>query len=474
MNDFLAMFALAAFLACYAFVAYRSRLIALSLLILVAPWRSILSHLGGAPFVMGSAPVGLGAIVLDGMLVLLLAGWLLAHIISGRPPYLPVRSMAVYLATMALFVVISPSLLGGMVGFRNTALVVAIAIMAADEVKNERDLIVLAAAVIGGALPFGVLGIAQFYYGSLLPGWLQYETGGSIFGLAGYFRANGTIGNPLVYGHFMGLFVLMLYPLATVMKARLEPCTFVGLFIGILAVAVSLSRSSWYGLLLGLAVVTVLNWRNGAWRGARSLIGAIGAITAVTVLLLGVNRDMRHVFASRFLSADVASQQTTITRLEAGQYGVTRLWSKHILGVGLGRYGAGYARFVPLSEEERVKINGVFVSDNYYLKILVETGVMGLIAFILLLAETLMRLARSARSSKGNIPRALAIGGLGCAVATVVIGLFSNSLDSRIVGLYFWLCVGLGLGAEKVSAISRPETANLVNGDLNFTRRRNG
>ena len=464
MRDLLVLIGVVILLACYASVACRTRVIALSLLILMAPWRSILSHLGGEPFVIGSARVGVVAIVLDGMLVILLTSWVSLHLISGRPFYLAVRMMPIYVAIMAMFVFASPSLMGGMIGFRNTALVVTAAIIAADEVKEERDLIVLAVALIGGALPFAVLGIAQFYLGGRLPGWLQYESGvpaTALAGVMGYFRANGTIGNPLVYGHFVALPVLMVYPLLAVTRAKLAFYTFVGLAIGIVAVGVSLSRSSWYGLLPGLVATTILNWRNGAWRGAVSLIGA------TALLLFAVTPEMRGAFADRFLSADAGSQQTAMTRLETAQLAASGLSRKHILGVGLGRYGGGYGRFVPLSEEESIKANGVLVTDNYYLKLLIETGIAGLTAFTLLLAETLVRLYRSARFCQREIPRALAIGSIGCAVATVFTGLFSNSLDSRIVGLYFWLAVGIGLGAEKVEATEQSEmndpiTRNLI------------
>lgn len=282
-----------------------------------------------------------------------------------------------------------------------------------------------------------------------------------IFPDRGFFRAFGSFGQPNPFGGFMGLLTplaMMLtiayglqlwslwrknhhishfnlslsgyYGLATLAMggaviASWSRGAWLGLGVAILAVVVAFPRKLWQGLGLFAVVVVIggLIWMSG--RLPSSLTDRIGSATQELFVL----SDVRGV--------DINPENyAVIERLAHWQaalnMGRTNAW----LGVGFGNYDATY-------ETYRL-INWKFSlghAHNYYLNVLAETGIIGLVAYIGLFVWLLM-LTWQTRKHPDNLARFTAVGLLGSWVYLATHSMTDNLYVNNVF-IHFGVMIGI-------------------------------
>jgi putative inorganic carbon (hco3(-)) transporter len=460
--------------------------VALGLLLAGLPWWVGGALVGGtAVFLLTliNPLVGLGLVLLlgpfgalegvlfgwgvdSGQIALLftLAVWL-ARGLGRRRVVLPTTflnvPLALFLLVMAITLLDAPSLI---VGFKELIKWI------------EIGLIVLLVADIGAETPKGpwlLVGMLLF------SGLVQAAIGIWQFGLRGegpehflvlgrFYRAAGTFEQPNPYGGFMNLSVLLaagillgLLPQAwanwrqTVKGARFAPCGLPLLLLALvtaltgLAVFVSWSRGAWLGLAAGTAVLLFF-WPRNRWRGL-ALVGGAGLLfwlglqaglvpAGVADRLVSFSQDLRFgdVRGVDINDANYAVLERLAHWQAALEMAREQLW----WGVGFGNYEPAYADYALINWPAALGH-----AHNYYINLLAETGVVGLLAYVGLWLVIIWQTGRVLQQSTGA-SRGIALGLLAVWTALAVHHLVDKLYVNNI---YVHLGVMLGLLAVLVS-----------------------
>jgi len=193
-----------------------------------------------------------------------------------------------------------------------------------------------------------------------------------------------------------------------------------------LAVVFSWSRGAWLGFLAGAGVLALFSTR-------RPLTGAVVAALAAAVLggglMLGVAAgfgpalsiaDRLGGFAGQFTLGDMRGVDITtenfsvLERLAHWQAAVDMARDNPWLGVGFGNYEAAYPTYALINWPDALGH-----AHNYYLNLLAEVGLLGLLAYLVFWLAVVWQTARVARRLAWPM-RGLAIGLLAAWAALAV------------------------------------------------------
>ena len=241
-----------------------------------------------------------------------------------------------------------------------------------------------------------------------------------------------------------------------------------GLFVlGIPALMLTYSRSSWFAFILGFLFI-------GLWikRDRRVVIALASFIIVVVGYLAITGISVRYIteipgqtITERFL------ETFSYARWRGEYYGLGRLYwdvqtplrvipSSPIFGVGPGQFGGGAA-----SALHNTKVYdalglpfGVFGTegaiDNNWFAIWGETGTLGLILYLWMFIVLFKQSVQTYRNSNDPFTRALTIGFAACVLGVSLNAMTSTLFEIRTAAFYFWLYAGfvvvLGKVKEKV------------------------
>lgn len=254
-------------------------------------------------------------------------------------------------------------------------------------------------------------------------------------------------GMPLVYAAcaFAGAYVLWGPPRRRVLALGFFGLTFLGILI-------SLNRNMIIGLVLGLAVATLLTPSR-----ARTGVALIAVSLVAGGLLLfaqGNSEDVRNPAAKRVLSlADVGGlleSQSYRDRVRENDFALAAIESQPITGIG---WGTPFGEKMTVSESGRRVVRDQDFVHQQYLGLWMRTGLTGLVAF---LAAAGMAVFVAARSLRRGVDVWLAAGVVSALVAiafssTAMILLMDTAgivVVSMLIALGMTLRRGAAEGAE--------------------------
>jgi len=237
----------------------------------------------------------------------------------------------------------------------------------------------------------------------------------------------GTPGEP----NTLGGYLVLLFAVAVALAQTLPPSPLrrAG---GLLALAIlppliaTLSRSSWLAFVAALAALVVC-----APRRAR-LLGWIAV--AAAVLLLAAPRGMRERVAYTFTSEGPTGVQVGRMHLDPSSSARLESWGAALRGwrqhpfTGWGITGYGFL-------------------DAQYFRVLVETGAIGMAAFVGLLGSLAALFWRARLALADPLPRALATGMLAAFAGLLAHAIGTNTFILIRIMEPFWLLTGLVVAA---------------------------
>ena len=280
--------------------------------------------------------------------------------------------------------------------------------------------------VIWLSLPLGLIGIYQ-YLVKIPTSSLWLSPGEKLTRVFAFF------GSPNVFGILMA--VIFFLSLGFFLKGRKYvylPLSFVSLF----AVGLSYSRSAWLGLALSL--------------GFCLLIYNYKYLMYLPLLLLAL---VIPQIRNRLLLATSASylfDSTLDGRLWAINNGLYVFKQYFLIGSGPGSYGGkialNYASPTYLDGLQR-GYTALYFTDNQYLQLLVQSGILGILSFMGFLVASFSSLIRQ-YGVKKDIMTLTAIGAFSC---FVVSGLFANVLEFGAIAIPVGLILGIELGETNLN-----------------------
>ena len=196
-----------------------------------------------------------------------------------------------------------------------------------------------------------------------------------------YFRVNSAFFDPNIFGRFLVVVIVLLVAWVCWQKRNRQVA------LGALAVAIlfcglviTLSQSSFVALLAGLAVIAALRW---------SLRWTIGVVVAA--LLIG---GVAAVLGSGALGGGRTADRVTSGRAALVTGGGELFVERPLQGWGAGSFARQYRRSNNVSFESAAS-----ASHTIPVTVAAEQGVLGLIAYLALLALAFIRALRGARSA---------------------------------------------------------------------------
>ncbi len=198
---------------------------------------------------------------------------------------------------------------------------------------------------------------------------------------ADYFRVNSVFFDPNIFGRFLAVVIVLLVAWICWQKRNRQVA------LGALAVAVlfgglliTLSQSSFVALLAGLAVIAALRW------SVRWTVGLVVAALVVGVVAAAVG--------SGALSGGRTAERATSGRAALVTGGGKLFVERPLQGWGAGSFARQYRRSNDVSFERAAS-----ASHTIPVTVAAEQGVIGLIAYLALLALAFVRALRGARSA---------------------------------------------------------------------------
>jgi hypothetical protein len=313
---------------------------------------------------------------------------------------------------------------------------------------------------------------------------------------AGIHRAHGLLDHPNHLGHVLGLALIgLLAWLCLITRsasfgpgwagpARRAWPWWLAVGAAALGLAASQSRESMLATLAALALIFFL--RRG---GGRTLLVASAVIVALfaghLVARPGNIEELSRRLQGVFSAVDTPSGDercagfATIAdcvaagRVEAReirllffQQGARLLADRPVLGYGVGQFGGVVAEQHDAHWERDPRFPGGFdlydfdgtTVDSFWLHLTVETGVLGLLAYLAwlwLIAVPLLAVTRryagrrvwgagGTRDQTGEIPEAFALWGIGALLFTVIVGVFSPALEDPLFPPLVFAVLGFG------------------------------
>jgi len=368
-------------------------------------------NLSGA---VNSLAVGLGILTLLRRLVRR------RHLLVAAPG----QTYALFLVVGLLSIPGSIDLAGSIKEWARLASGLAIYVMVADVVHDER----------GARRVTAVL-----FLSSIVPlalACLQSLTGRGYFflgfiGTEYAYRPQGTFAHPAALASYLIiLLTLAIGLIMTATSARVRAVLLAWSGAAAACLVMTLARAQWLGMMVASLVVGLLKRR---WL-------AFLALALAALLLAGV-----PLLRERLTASDSVDW-----RLELWQASWSLAWPPSLLGRGLGTAHLHVNQLLP-------KVDAP--PHNDYLKALIETGSLGLVAYGVWLFALLRHAWRAYRAAQDRIISWRALGLLAVVLAGMVMSLADNYQGYTAVQWYLWALVALvpRFGRWSLPTIATPE-----------------
>ena len=365
---------------------------------------------------LGASQISLDILVSLALLGLLLVRQLLARAPAPRPRL--ELAFDVFLAVAALSVVVSvfPGQSLKRFGRELEYLLLFVFFLRTPLSAGDRKLL-LGAVMLSSLLPC-VLGIAGYVLGieAFLGQELYLE---NLY--QGEARARATLSHPVTFSLY--LTVVFTVTLAYLLEGKRFSRRFTAPLAALQLVALYLTygRTGWIAFLAG---ALALLWIRGIRK--RLLFG-------LPILLVAAWRIVPN-FQERWITATSSGDENSLLwRLGLWAAALAKFPEKPVLGSGIGTF------------LEYVDYLQGFGPHQTWIGLLVETGVAGTLAFLVLLVAVGVALARERRLHPGD---PLLDGAFAAWVGMMVGSLAANAFGLPSVVVYFWSVVGLALGAR--------------------------
>lgn len=358
-------------------------------------------------------------------------------LLARRQLRLPSMSITVpaiaYVAAVGVALVLHPSGHAGGQALAVTLGAWAPALLVLGVARRPRDLWTLAGVLAGAATVVAGLAVVEMATGQYLIG----EVPGLVFRVlerSGTIRTQATFPHPILLGTFLALAVPLIVALAVRGRGSVRVGWLAALVVVFAGLSSTLSRGPWLAVVAALAVFLVLSGLRGRWMYLAAAVTVLGLVAAVAVA-----PPLRNAATGVVMQSDWQDRYIVDFRLQqAGE---------------LARYAAANPLSAHLDTAARPSLPGVVEGrkidnsaqlDSIYGNELIQTGVLGLLAYLATLAMALASVFRSARRSRGEL-RVLGSALFAACSAALMVGLFSNVLGFAQVGTMFWLAIGAGL-----------------------------
>ena len=387
-------------------------------------------------------------------LVVLMAEWLLGRRVDrirlGSTGVFAVGFLAVAAAATALSAQPARSLFGDMgryEGLLTFAAYAALFFVSSQTLSKGDGLRRLVRAVTVVAAIVSVYGIVQF---------LGVDPVAWPAGRFEEFRSFSTLGNPMYLGEYLALCLPVALGGVLASRGAERGLFAAGAAIEALCLATTVTRGSWLGGVVGIAVALWMVRRHVHLSRRRVVALTVSAVVIVGAgLVLMLAGPDSQIITRRLASTFSFGEGSTGTRLEIARASAAMVASRPVLGWGPDTYRVVYPRYATL--QHYLLAGRDIVADNahnYPLQLAATIGLIGLLLFSGLVVLCLRRAYRVASDEHGDgdfMLIAALVGGV-CGYLVALLSGISIVAGSALL----WAVLGVLAGRARPTAYVRP------------------
>jgi putative inorganic carbon (HCO3(-)) transporter len=267
---------------------------------------------------------------------------------------------------------------------------------------------------------------------------------GELYRLASFF------GDPNTFAAFLSASVpFALFGATGLRTTRNRRIALAVAFVLVLALWLSFSRGGWLGAVVGLGTAALIVDHRALRIGA--LVVVVALLVALVMprnVLCSECEDRPDLIGSTFGRVGTVGGGGDL-RVLFILNGLPIVADHPALGVGPGMYGGAAADIFDTPVYARYGTDELFVNptqrtvDDFWLHLLVESGLFGLLAYLAMVAAALRPILRRARGLPGL--RGVALAGIsGAVIGLAVNALTTMLLEANSVAFLFWFLLGIG------------------------------
>ena len=255
------------------------------------------------------------------------------------------------------------------------------------------------------------------------------------------------------------------------------------LFVFLFALMYTFSRSSWLGMAFGTVTLAVLALRS--WRKAWLPLFIVALMVVPFFFPVakymptfenapfatgegGGDRslaDLRQERLEETFSDETLMLSQGSGRLFRLQIGAQIIREHFWFGTGLATFGGSGAMNSPYSIHEEYGLQPDFPADNQYLRVWVETGTLGFIAYMAMLLTVVVSLFRIRRRTRDGLAHWLATVLLAWALGMGVLNVLANMMEVQQLSFLLWTWYGLLLALDRQERLA-PAAARPAGGAM--------
>jgi O-antigen ligase len=357
-----------------------------------------------------------------------------------------VRFTAVFIALAGISAVVNSVPAGqALAGIGFTVDAVAVFVLARMVGFGARQALIAIGVLVGLVIAGAAVALAQAVLSPHLLG-LSALRGrfGELYRLAAFF------GDPNTFAAFLSASIpFALFGATGLRTTRGRRVALAAAFLLVLALWLSFSRGGWLGAVGGFAVVALIVDHRPMRIGA--LVVGIALAVALVMprnLLCPTCEEGPDLLGSTFGRIGTVGGGEDL-RVLFILNGLPIVKDHPVLGVGPGRYGGAAADIYDTPVYAQYGTDELFANptqrtvDDFWLHLVVESGLLGLAAYLAMIGTALVPIVRGARQAAFG--REVALAG----IAGAVIGLSINAvttmlLEANSVAFLFWFLLGVG------------------------------
>lgn len=253
-------------------------------------------------------------------------------------------------------------------------------------------------------------------------------------------RINGPFGTPNDFSNYIVSLLPIVASLSFLKFRKLwikSVLIIVSLILGICLIF-SATRSAWTAFLLAIPFAAIFGNKK------LFILGLLVIAIVFSTLLLIPNTEQRRIIPLFYFNeATQVSQRPFLWRMSWNMF-----LDRPILGQGLGTFMHNFERFKPHNYPENW---GISYAHNCFLQMASETGVLGLLTFISIIAVLFFNAFKLLRRKKEDTFYYYVLSGLLTGICTYLVSsFFDTNLYSLPLTVLFWLMVGLTVGVTKI------------------------
>jgi O-antigen ligase len=312
-----------------------------------------------------------------------------------------------------------------------------VVIQLVDDEKAARNVTVVY-VLIAGAM--AIHGVIQYIVGAPMPaGWIDQNE------MSVRTRVYSILTSPNIFGCMMTMSIPMAASLALDSHKKFGKLIFGFLaFMMVCSLVFTFSRGAWIGFVVAAGVYVLL-------KDKRLIIPCIILAVIVLVCVPSVGNRISYMLSPEYIESSLRGG-----RLVRWLTGLEILKFYPWMGVGLGQFGGAVAMNNGTSFLVGYTDTKTFYMDNYFLKTAVESGIIGFVAFVILMYCVIINGYRTIKLAKDNTTKQLSIGILAGLCGVITHNWVENIFEVPLMTSLFWIFAAVMMVLnykERVSAV---------------------